>query len=229
MTVPNGSFAVAALIILALPGLVNAGIRRWARGEDASDRNLGLSFARGLVFAVALTSGYFSVAGPYVFAGVSTGQKADTLTVVDPRQVGLTVIVFYLLLPAALSLILNLKHIAWISIERAPWIRYPRSRAGYTETPSAWEFAALRLDSCWVRIRRADGKWIGGWFTKGSFANSYPEEQAIYIGEQWVVDSDGNFVAPVPSTGVYVKMVDTDVVQWTRGDVPPPIEGIDLG
>jgi hypothetical protein len=73
MGVPEGSLAIAAFIILALPGFILAAVGRWARGESTADRDVGLTFARGTVFAVALTAVYLVVLAGHSMRDLSRG------------------------------------------------------------------------------------------------------------------------------------------------------------
>lgn len=216
MGLPEGSLAIAMLVVVALPGLIYSAVRRWARGESAEDRDLGLSIARGVVFAIALTSAYLFILGDALFVGLTSGTDADTLTIADARSVALAVLGLYVVLPTVLAFILSLPHIEWSKSTWSRWVVLPRSRYGYSSTPTAWDHAMRRNQCAWVKIHRANGEWVGGWFTKGSFATAYPETQAIYIDQQWTMTAEGNYGAPVPHTGVHLTIADDDVVIWTR-------------
>lgn len=217
MDLIEGSFAVATFIVLALPGIVYVAVRRWARGESAEDRDFGLSFARGVVFAVALTCVYLLAFGESLGAGIASGRDADTLVIGDARVVALTILMLYIVLPAATAFGLNSRHVMWQRIGESRWLRYPRSRHGYTNTPSAWDHAARKGQSSWVKIQKANGDWIGGWVTRGSFVSAYPEPRSIYIDAQYAMTSDGNFLNPVPGAGVFLSISDDDIVVWVRG------------
>ncbi|CAH0227521.1 DUF6338 family protein [Microbacterium sp. Bi128] len=216
MDVLQSSFAVATFVVLALPGLVFVAVRRWARGEAAEDRDFGLSLARGSVFALALTGVYVLMLGDAPGVGVTFGADADALVVSDARRLALTVLVLYLAVPAMLSLILNRQHITWERSSRLRWVPLPRSRHGYSNTPSPWDHAARKHQDSWVKINRANGDWIGGWVTHGSFMSAYPEARAIYIDQQYAMTKDGNFNGLVPGAGVFLSIADDDVVIWIR-------------
>lgn len=216
MNVLESSFAVATFVVLALPGLVFVAVRRWARGEAAEDRDFGLSLARGSVFALALTGVYVLALGDSLGAGVALGSDADTLIVSDARRLALTVLVLYLAVPTLLSLVLNRQHVTWERSQRLRWVPLPRSRHGYSDTPTPWDHAARKHQDSWVKISRANGDWIGGWVTHGSFMSAYPEARAIYIDQQYVMTKDGNFDGPIAGAGVFLTVADDDVVMWIR-------------
>lgn len=213
----TGSFAVATFVVIALPGLVYAAVSRWARGEGPGDRDFGLTVARGAVFAVALTGIYMLVFGDFLGAGITSGADADTLVVGDPRSVALVVLVLYIALPGAIAVALNYRHFTWKSADRLHWLRFPRSKYGYSATPTAWDHAGRKHQASWVKIRKPNGDWIGGWFTKGSFASAYPESRSIYIDQQYEMSSDGDFIDAIPGAGVYLTVSDDDVVIWVEG------------
>lgn len=220
MGLPEGSLAMVLLIVIAVPGFIHSAIRRWARGESVSDRDLGLSIARGTVFAITLSCVYLVGFGNLVLVGLAAGSDVDTVTMTNPRAVALTVLVLYVIFPALVALALNLQHIEWATSQHFGWLRLPRSRHAYNSFPSAWDRAAQRNQHAWIKIRRPNGEWVGGWFTKGSFSTTYPEERALYIDQQWSMSADGNFIVPIANTGIYVAIGDEDVVIWTRQPQP---------
>lgn len=201
MGLPGSSLALAALVIVALPGFISAGIRRWARGEFAEDRMPALSLARGATFAVVLTSIYLIIFGGYLYESLRAGRGADTIAINDPRRMALTVILFYVVVPTVAGLLMNSRHIKW----RAPpkladnslvkWVRVPYSKHGYGSTPTSWEHAVTRNDQSWVKILCSDGLWVGGWYTKGSFTTTYPEPHSIYIDRQFAMSDEGEAVS----------------------------------
>lgn len=227
MGVPEGSFAIAAFIVVAIPGFIYAAVRRWARGESAADRDVTLGIARGSVFAVTLTATYFFVFGGQLYAGIGPGVAADALAIADPSHVGLSVLVFYVAIPVAISFILQMRHIGWQTpgwVRRAPkwtrslagWVRMPHSKKGYSSIPSAWDHSASENQHSWVAVRRGNGDWVGGWYTKGSFVTTYPEPRSIYINEQWEISRTGAFKRPIPGAGVFLMINDDDTVIWTN-------------
>lgn len=226
MGVPEGSFAVAAFVVIALPGLVYAAIRRWLRGEAAGDRDLGLSIARGAVFAVALTAIYLAAFGAQISEGLSVAAGTDTLSILDPSRVGLTVLVLYIVVPAIVSLLIQVRHLGWrppVWSTKIPawiravlrWVRVPQSRHGYSSTPSAWDHALPNSAGSWVKVKRGNGEWVGGWYTKGSFATTYPEPRSLYIDEQYEMSEDGVLGDQIPDTGVFIMINDDDLVFWS--------------
>lgn len=229
MDLIEGSFALAAFIVIALPGLVYAAIRRWARGEGSTDRDFGLSVARGAILSVALTAVYLLIFGGTLWAGVAPGADADTVIVGDPRILALTVLGLYLLVPAAIAVMLNHRHLIWLPVRRAAWIRYPRSRHGYSDTPTPWDHAGRKHQAAWVRIRKSNGDWIGGWFTAGSYASAYPEPRAIYIDQQFQMTKEGALGPAIPGAGVFVSITDDDIVIWERDRQRDERDGVNDG
>lgn len=216
MEIPGSSFAVAALIVLAFPGIVFAGIRRWLRGEMPEDRNIGLALVRGVVLSVVLTACYLLIFGSWEGFGVRSEGSGESVEITDARSVGLVVLILYVLVPLVIAVIFHHRYIRWAA-PRAPgwtWLRFPQSRHGYTMTPAAWDFAARANTQAFVRIHRANGDWIGGWYTGGSYTTTYPEPTSIYISNQFRMNNDGTFGDPLPNTGVWVAISETDVVSW---------------
>ncbi len=219
MDVLEGSFAVAVFVVLALPGLVFVAVRRWASGEGAEDRDFGLSLARGTVFALALTSVYLLFLADFFGRTIATGADADTLVIKDARTLAFIVLFFYILLPGAISILWNRRHIVWKRTRKVKWIWLPQSKHGYTDTPGPWDHAARKHQSSWVKVKRASGEWIGGWVTNGSFISAYPEPHAIYIDQQYAMTDDGNYTAKIDGAGLFMTIADNDIVIWTRTTV----------
>jgi hypothetical protein len=226
MGIPEGSFAIAAFIVVAIPGFIYAAVRRWARGESSTDRDVGLTIARGAVFAVALTAAYLLAVGDRVYDGLGPGGAQDTLVIDDPRRLGLTVLVFYIAIPAVISFVLNVRYISWrtpewlhesTTLARVAffWLRIPRSSKGHSSEPTSWDYATSANEDSWVAIRRANGDWFGGWYTQGSFVTTYPEPRGIYINDQYKVTKRGAFKERVPGGGIFLMINDDDTVFWT--------------
>lgn len=225
--VPESGFAIAAFIVLALPGFVFAAVSRWFRGESPADRDVTLTIARGAIFAVSLSAVYLILGSDWVFRSIQLNPSDGSVAVVDPKQAGFAILVFYLGIPAALSICVHLTRIRfarpkWLTERGTLWRRIlfflwiPRSKHGYTSVVSAWNFANEQNQHSWVKVKRANGEWIGGWYTEGSFVTTYPEPRSIYIGRQYAMTKDGNFVddKPIPGAGVFLVVRDDDMVFW---------------
>ncbi len=64
-------------------------------------------------------------------------------------------------------------------------------------------------------ILTTDGRWIGGFFGKGSFVSSYPEPREMFVEGAWRMDDDGKFVAAQPnSVGLYLRCDDIRSVEF---------------
>lgn len=230
MGVPEGSFAVATFVVIALPGFIYASIRRRFRGESIEDRDIGLTIARGAVFAITLTAVYLVLFGPMLFAGLEAKADADALSISDPSRLGITVLVLYVAVPTILTMLIHIRHTRWPALqlpEKTPtwiltgliWIRVPRSRDGYSSIPNAWNHAvSANSNGVWVKVRRSNGDWIGGWYTEGSAASMYPEPRSLYIAEQYEMTSKGGIQMDkaVPGTGIFLMIGDDDLVIWSR-------------
>lgn len=222
MDAPTASFAIASLVVLAVPGFIHAAIRRWAAGEQPGDRDAKALFARGLVFTVTLSAVYFLILGPWMTAGYTI--TADKVFVSQPRLVALLVVVLYIVIPAIISIYIVRRDLVWEAPKSthlrtvAAWMKLPSQRYHYTSVPTSWD-AAWRAheNGSWVKVRRSDGLWVGGWFTGGSHATTYPEPESIYIDQRWEMNDDGTFGDAVDDSGLWVKIDPKDLVIWVRG------------
>ncbi|GAB3393365.1 DUF6338 family protein [Humibacter soli] len=214
MSIPTTGFAVLAIIVLTVPALAYASVRRWAGGERSGDRDVGLSFARGIVFAVALSAFYAFLFGSVVSGLISISPTGE-VAIKAPQLVGLAVLVLYVIVPLAISIAVHHSDIEWVGVSRGPsWIRLPRSKTGRSDIPTAWDFAASTRQNNWIRVTRADGSRLAGWYTGGSFMTSYPEPRSIYLDQQFEIDAAGTIGGPLPGQGFWITIQDSDIVEW---------------
>lgn len=91
--------------------------------------------------------------------------------------------------------IIYLKILSWKSV--SSHVIHPFSKP--------WDFKFNRREPEWVIVHLKDGRKIGGLFSQGSFASSYPAEEQIYLETVWRLDEYGNFQEAVErSKGIIV-------------------------
>jgi len=211
MSLPVTEFGILSLVILAVPGLVYSTVRRWSWGETFTDRSVGLAIARGTTLAVVLNSLYLIIFGREI-SDILTFNEAGAISVHNPRGLGIWILILYILAPLLLSLILN-----WTHLRLVKQFPYIRSKHGLVRSPTPWDDLVRYRSDAWIKIRRANADWVGGWYSGGSVASSYPESPSIFIGHQYEMDGDGAFGDPIPDSGVYLKIADDDIVIWIDG------------
>ena len=156
---------------------------------------------------------YVASLGPTIVARVQTGAALTA------GEVGVLGWLFVLLAIAIPSLV------SWLVYGGGPILRpihavAVRLRAKITDsryesTPTAWDLVTTTTEAGWVRVRLADGVWVGGRFGNSSYFSTYPEPRDLYIQEQYVMSENGDFGEPLPSTGgVWVAIRDDYLVEW---------------
>jgi len=84
-----------------------------------------------------------------------------------------------------------------------------------SDTATAWDYGNKSVIEGWVRVRIAEGVWVGGVFDENSRFSTYPESRDLFVTRQWKMDRDGEFVAEVVGTqGVWLAVKDDYVVEW---------------
>ena len=66
-----------------------------------------------------------------------------------------------------------------------------------------------------MRFRRKEGKDLGGYFGKNSYAASSPNAQQIDVEEVWRLDEDGKFIERIEgSEEAIVNSEDCELIQF---------------
>jgi hypothetical protein len=104
----------------------------------------------------------------------------------------------------------------------AAYILYRLEGRGYLKSlgahpnPTSWDwFFSNRAGNYYVRFHRKEGKDLGGYFGKNSFAASSPNKEQIYVEEVWRLDEDGKFIERVEGTeGAMVNSEDCELIEF---------------
>lgn len=79
---------------------------------------------------------------------------------------------------------------------------------------SAWDNFFLRRQSCWIIVHLKDGRRMGGYFGRKSFASLYPSSGHLYVEELWSLGPNGEFEAPIDrSEGLILRPGDYHLVE----------------
>lgn len=214
MPFPSTAFEVAAVIVLLLPGLVYAVVRRTLKGYRPDDLAIDSRIAQALVVSVILDALYLALGWRWLSTLVEF--ENDSIVIVRPVALGLTVLLACGAIPALVAWLLNMPYRPRLRRDDETglllkWRRTIRS----SDIPTAWDVAASVPDHRLVRVRRRDGTWIGGFYAEGSYVSTYPQPRDIYISVQREMSSDGEFGNVVADTdGVWLRINDDDIVEF---------------
>ncbi|MGY1603108.1 DUF6338 family protein [Geodermatophilus sp. SYSU D00815] len=224
VSVPSSLLQVVALLVLVVPGIVFAAVRRRLKGPVPEDRDFSVRLSRAIAVSVLLDLIYVAALGPmlvrrYGERVADPGNLTDWVDDILP----LSGLAFALLLavPTVLAFALqirlrrpHLRRDAWSPLYLAPV---------YHPTPTAWDRAAPTNADCFIRIRTSEGTWVGGWVGSGgrSFVSTYPEPRDIFIEYEWELDDEGVFKRPVyGSRGIFVPLTGSERVSWVKWPAP---------
>lgn len=85
--------------------------------------------------------------------------------------------------------------------------------------PTAWDAFFSQRRSAFVLIHLTNGKLVGGYYGKGSYATSYPHDGDLYISAVYEIDSTGHFKKPMPDTrGLLIRKKEYSYIELF--DVP---------
>lgn len=238
MIVPTTLFQLAAVLLLAVPGIVYTAVRRWLGGPTPEDQALSVRLTRAVGVSVILDLTYLLVAGPALVGLVTGGAKTQRWTGVieHPRLVAGVGLVLLVLIPAGLAGMAHLRLrrprwrptaddapvpsalSAWWQNTARPalmcWSPVRLLPRAHPE-PTAWDRAARDRGGAFVRIYTEDGHWVGGFLGEGSYISTYPQPRDVFIAQEWRLTSTGRFIEPVAnSLGVYVPLTGKERVTW---------------
>jgi hypothetical protein len=216
MNIPGTIYQLAVLLVLVMPGVVYAAFRSRWRGSSYEDRDVGARVLRAMAVSAALDSIYAIALGPhfYSLAHSESGKgRAGAPLAAHSRELGVWAIFLIFLVPAALAFVTH--GLRWGLSGQRPWRLSLDRRRPYDPTPTAWEWATERMGGCFVRIRRNDGHYVGGWVDERGYAATYPHPRDLFIGRPYRIADDGVFIGPIANAvGMYLSLNDGEVVDW---------------
>jgi hypothetical protein len=223
MLIPSTLYQLTVLLLLVLPGIVYAAVRRLLKGPSPEDRDFSVRLIRAIAVSVVLDCIYMLVAGPYI---VRLARERPTQPVAPrgfaahPRTSAVLALAFLVVIPVITGLAGQLRF-ARRPERRKPW--WPLRVAPLIHpTPSGWDRAAPLRGNCFVRVFTDDGKWVGGWVGPDAFVSMYPEPRDIFIDVEWRMSGDGSFIEPVDdSLGLYVPLPGRERVAWIAAPETP--------
>jgi len=209
MIVPSSVFELLAVLLLVVPGIVYAAVRRRLIGPVPEDGDFSVRIARALVASLVLDLTYVIVAGDRLAEHLGIAERVGRVVLVDPSHnassKAFLALLLLIVIPAVLALLSQLRIVGGrLSLQQ---LHHP--------APTAWDRRATERGDCFVRIWTADGYWVGGLISDQGFISTYPEPRDIFIDVEYHMSADGAFGDPVEgSLGVYVPLASTERVAW---------------
>ena len=97
------------------------------------------------------------------------------------------------------------------------WIREVKYFQKFAIHPigKPWDYYFSKKKTCWIVVKMNNGKQLGGSYGANSFASSYPNEEQIYIDEEWIINDDGGFERAVEqSAGIIIFLKDAESIMF---------------
>ena len=207
MIIPSTVYQLLSVLLLVVPGIVFAGVRRTLVGPSPEDRDFSVRLVRALATSALFDGIYLIVGGPEIVRFIrEKPQQTGSLVgfAGHPREAAGLALLLLVAIPAVAACV---PFIRFLQVPPSQyWLRkvlqYPNQ-----STPSAWDYAAPNRGGCFVRVFTEDNRWVGGALGGNAFVSTYPEPRDIFIEEEWVLDENGGFVEPVEnSLGIYVPL-----------------------
>lgn len=213
MLIPTSVFQLAAVLLLAVPGIVYTAARRRLIGPTPEDQAFSVRLTRAVAVSVILDLIYLLALSPWL-ARLENQRRsnADILNglAARPAVAAIVALLLLVIIPAGIALLGQLR------MRRPPQLRRPLTLAPiYHPAPSAWDRVAPDRGRAFVRIFTEDGHWVGGWLGDHAYLSTYPQPRDIFIEVEWKMSSTGDFIGPVQdSLGVYVPLAGKERVAW---------------
>jgi hypothetical protein len=216
--IPNTAYQIAALLLLVVPGIVYTSVRRRLKGPVPEDHDVTVRLMRAISWSVLLDFVYLIAIGPRLvhLATAKPARKGlPSGFATQPREAAWLGLALLVAIPAIVAVF------AHVRLRKQLW-PFGFRRVSHP-TPSAWDIAAQDRSECFVRVRTADGYWVGGEILNHqAFISKYPEPRDIFITIEWKMGADGSFRQRVPgSLGVYVPLEGAQRIAWVaKPEVP---------
>ena len=210
MVVPGSVFQLAAVLLLVVPGIVYAAVRRRLTGPLPDDKDFSVRLVRAVAISAVLDLVYALVAGPRILEIASRPPEVPggpSGQLVHPRSAAALALVLLVVVPTVLGALAQIR----LRLSRCPLGLAPV----HHPVPTAWDRAAPNRGNCFVRVFTSDGHWVGGWVGPEAYVSTYPEPRDIFISVEWALDDDGAFLHAVPdSLGLFVPLSGSERVAW---------------
>lgn len=222
--IPQTSYQLIALFTLALPGIVFGSTLQRLRGPTPEDKDASTRILRAIAVGAGFDVVYFLAFGPQIVEAVRQPDDPGEMSALasHPREAALAVLLLAGVIPALTAYLIHLQA-AWRDTpEGLTTTKRLRKAASntYRTTPTAWDHIARARGGCFVRVRLADGSYVGGWADEETYVSGYPEPRDIFVRWQWDLDESGRFQHEIEGTlGIYVPLADSTHVEWL---LPPP-------
>tara|TARA_Y100001947_G_scaffold102715_1_gene87834 strand:+ start:253 stop:963 length:711 start_codon:yes stop_codon:yes gene_type:complete len=184
-------------LVFIVPGLVALGVNSLFRPSKSTDWKQDFT----TVFLVSVIN--------YVLVGFLVEQLIETEKFPDSFEGRIRLGLYAVVSPVALYFFYNLAtnflgHFGFA-------LKSPKT---------AWDYFFLKREAVFVVVHLKDGRRIGGWYGKKSFASLYPIQGHIYLEEVWTLNDDGGFIDKVPNTyGILIDPAVYELVEFFYADI----------
>jgi hypothetical protein len=237
MEIPSGGLDLAIVVAAALPGIVYAAARTRALGHRAPEASISARVAQGLIAAIILNLLYLVILGPKLFEWVAIDDYSDPATL---RTLALVALGLGVVFPSGCAWVLS-RGSRWIPPAEGRIAEFLHDRRAsklgrrkkiyghvgrvttrFGKDLTAWDYAAWRVGRTFVRIKKLDGVYLGGWFGDDSYVSTHPEPPEIYVERQHFMSAKGVWSRdPMPGTeGFWYMIQPGDIVEWCYPEAP---------
>jgi len=226
---------VVLLLVTLVPGLAYRAVRLRAKGVDEADRTLAQRAVRAFVTSVAFGAAYLWIAGRYL-----VDLYRDSIEGHRVNAAGGWVIILAILVPCSAAYAVNFigatippairkwlykaedqeRELTWIEA-KGQW--FDDNVIGRFAQVTPWDRVVNQKKNTWVRIRKADGTFILGYFDRYGYVSTYPDSPSIWLSKQAMVNKKGKYSGDVDEAeGLWYALAPGDHVEFI-GPQPPEV------
>lgn len=218
MLIPTSVFQLAAVLLLAVPGIVYTAARRRLIGPTPEDQAFSVRLTRAVAVSVILDLTYLLILSPWLVKLQSrrlTAEDGINAIAAQPQLPAAITLAALVIIPTTIAIL------GQVRLRKPFRLLRPLTIAPiYHPTPSAWDRSAPDRGRAFVRIFTEDERWVGGWLGAGSYVSTYPQPRDIFIDVEWKMSGSGDFLEPVPdSLGIFLPLTGKERVAWIA--MPP--------
>jgi hypothetical protein len=90
----------------------------------------------------------------------------------------------------------------WLYVQACTKRWLPFLNQAIQEKP--WDYFFAKRQPVWVVATLTDGRKLGGFYAGDSYASAFPNDEQLYIQQQWLLGEDDEFIKPIEQSAGFL-------------------------